>query len=67
MKSIKDLLKRMNESDKFDSTNHHFIIYSDGSGMIKDIKSWSTNEGSLNTALNDLDSQLNEDKESWTL
>ena len=62
----------MNESDKFDSTNHHFIIYSDGSGMIKDIndsaiKNWTINEGSLNAALNDLDSQLNEDKESWTL
>jgi hypothetical protein len=74
MKSVRVLLKKMNESDKFDSDSHSFRIYSDGSGGVYgdsplSVDSWGVGvgEGKLENTLNRLEDKLNEDKESWTL
>lgn len=71
MKSILDLLKRMDESDKYESRLHSIRIFSDGCGCImndhdNNIYSWVDKE-EMTTILNKIDAELSNTENKWVL
>ena len=72
MKSILNLLQKMDESNLFDDSKHYIEIYSDKSGFIRnefddDIKCFGTWQ-KLEDVLDEIDFKLKgETKNEWTL